>query len=93
MEKYGFIIFLVFILFVVNGCGIMSTSPKITEEEVNAIVIEKYTGEIGKVEIVTITHKKGKYIVEWENTGNCESGVDHIDDQSGEYIKGENTIC
>lgn len=91
MKKINFIILFVLSLYILAGC--QNANPKITEEEAEAIVNEKHTGAIGKVEIVSISHKRGKYIVEWENTDNCENGVDHIDDQSGGYIKGEATIC
>lgn len=91
MKKINVIIFFALSLYIVSGC--QNTNPKITEEEAEVIIIEKHTGDIGEVEIVSISHKRGKYIVDWKNTDNCENGVDHIDDQSGEYIKGETTIC
>lgn len=91
MYKIGFAFLLASMLFIVNGCE--SASPKITEKEAEAIIIENHTGEKGEVEVVSITHKRGKYIVVWENNANCESGIDHISDQNGEQIKGEHTIC
>ncbi|QGS68771.1 hypothetical protein CV093_10710 [Oceanobacillus sp. 143] len=90
MEKMVLILF-AFMLFIANGCE--NSSLKITEEEVEARVIEDHTGEIGEVKIISVSHKRGKYIVEWENRENCENRVDQIDDQNGDFIKGETTIC
>ncbi|MBP3951637.1 hypothetical protein [Bacillus suaedae] len=91
MKKINLIILFILSLYILTGC--QNANPNITVEEAETIVVEKHTVDIGEVEIVSISHKRGKYIVEWENTDNCENGVDHIDDQSGGYIKGETTIC
>ncbi|WP_156290117.1 PepSY domain-containing protein [Oceanobacillus salinisoli] len=85
MGKIGFPVLFVFILFISNGCK--SVSPKITEAEAESIVIEQHSGDIGEVKIISVNHKWGKYIVEWENYDNCESGMEHIDDQNGKIIK------
>ncbi|MCF6138299.1 hypothetical protein [Pseudalkalibacillus berkeleyi] len=87
MKKIGFSILFVFILFISNGCE--NSDSKISIEEVESIVIERHPG--GK--IIEVNHKRGKYVVEWENIENCESGIDHIDDQSGKFIKSIHSIC
>ncbi|RLQ92232.1 hypothetical protein [Planomicrobium sp. Y74] len=90
-EKNGFIFLLFFSFYIVAGC--QSASPNVTKEEAAEIVIEMNSGEIGEVEILSTSHNKGEYIVEWQNTDNCQHGVDHINDQNGEPIKSETTIC
>jgi uncharacterized membrane protein YkoI len=91
MKKNWFIISVVFSLCITTGC--QNSSPKITAEEAEEIVIKNHTRDIGEVEIISLIHKRGKYILEWENSDNCEDGTDQIDDQSGEFIKGETSIC
>ncbi|MUK87887.1 hypothetical protein GMD78_05675 [Ornithinibacillus sp. L9] len=81
----------VLLLLVLGGCG--QSEPIISQEEAKSIVIESRSGEIGEITIISVNHKRGKYIIEWENEDNCESGTEHIDDQNGEVIKGEVTIC
>ena len=64
MKKLSLIILFVYSLYILSGC--QSASATITEEEAEAIVIEKNTGDIGEVEIISINHKRGKYIIEWK---------------------------
>ncbi len=74
---------------ILNGCSIES---KITEEQAKAIVIDYHTKQIGNVEIISVTTKFNKYIIEWENKENCEEGTDSVD-SSGEIKSIESSIC
>jgi uncharacterized membrane protein YkoI len=78
------------ILIFVGGC--LHPKPKITEEQAKTIVIKQHSGNIGKVEIISINHENGEYKIKWTNKENCESGTDKID-ESGEIKKSEATIC
>ncbi|SEQ38969.1 hypothetical protein SAMN05216232_2256 [Virgibacillus subterraneus] len=89
--KKIFYLSLVLLMIMLMSCG--NPEPKISQDSAESIVIEKHSGETGKVIIKSINHKNGKYIIEWENEENCESGVDHVDDQNGEILKGEVTMC
>ncbi|MGN1400986.1 MAG: hypothetical protein ACI4XL_05735 [Bacillus sp. (in: firmicutes)] len=80
------------LIFVVSGCNYFS-EPKITEEEVMSIVLKEHTKHIGKVEVLSVSHKGNEYIVKWENKENCEYGTDYVDDRNGEITKGEIMIC
>lgn len=88
--KKIFIIIVLSLSVLLNGC---SKEPKITEEQAKSIVIEYHTKYIGEVKIVSVTHKNNEYIVEWENKENCENGIDQVDDQNGEIIRGKASIC
>lgn len=80
------------LIFGMSGCNNFS-EPKISEEEANSIVLKEHTKNIGKVEVISISHKGNEYIVKWENKENCENGTDFVDDQDGTITKGETTIC
>lgn len=80
---------LAFILLISTSCG----SPKITEEEAITIVVERHSVGSEEVNIKSASHGFGKYKVEWEIETACEFGMDYIDDQSGEMVKGEETNC
>ena len=75
-----------------SGCNNFS-DPKITKEDVKTIVLKEHNNHIGKVEIISVSHKGKEYIVKWENKENCENGTDYVNDQNGEITKGEATIC
>ncbi|PAV29713.1 hypothetical protein CIL05_10095 [Virgibacillus profundi] len=90
MKRTGSVLF-VLLLLILAACG--NSDPEISQEQAESIVIERHSGDIGEIEIISVNHKWGKYIVEWGNEENCESGTEHIDDQSGEVIKGEVSIC
>ncbi|MGN7175894.1 hypothetical protein BK139_07675 [Paenibacillus sp. FSL R5-0490] len=87
--KKIFIIFITMTSIIVNGCSIES---KITEEQAKAIVIDYHTKQIGNVEIISVTAKFNKYIIEWENKENCEQGTDRVD-SNGEIKNIESSIC
>jgi len=91
MKKIVLAFSISFIL-VMSGCNNFS-KPKISEEEAKSIVLKDHTKHIGKVEIISVSHKGNDYIVKWENKENCENGTDYVYDQNGEITKGESTIC
>lgn len=76
---------------VLSGC--FNTEAKINEAQAVEIVLDEHEGPIGKVQLVSVEHTKGRYVVEWENEANCAFGKDFVDDQSGEIEMGEMTIC
>lgn len=84
--------FSLLLILVMSGCNTFS-EPTISEEEAKSIVLKEHTKYIGKVEIISVSHKRKEYIVKWENKENCENGTDYINDQNGEITKGESTIC
>lgn len=56
-------------LLLVGGC--QGINSDLTEEQAKAIVM-KHHGNT--VEIISVTKEWNKYIVSWENEGNCEWG-------------------
>ncbi|WP_409292580.1 hypothetical protein [Peribacillus sp. SCS-37] len=56
------------------------------------MVIEEHTGDIGKVEIVSVKTKFNEYIIKWKNTENCEEGTDYVK-PDGEVKNGAASIC
>lgn len=72
-----------------SGCNIES---KITEEQAKSIVIDFHTKQIGVVEIISVTTKFNKYIIEWENKENCKQGTDSVN-SSGKIKNIESSIC
>lgn len=86
------IAFSLLLILVMSGCNNLS-EPKISEEEAKSIVIKDHTKHIGKVEIISISHKGKEYIVKWKNKENCENGTDYVNDQNGEITNGVATIC
>ena len=90
MKRDSIGILLTFLL-IFSGCS--KTEPLITESEAETIVEQRHTNSFGTAEIISISYERGRYVVEWENEGNCEWGVDYVDGQSGEVEMGERTIC
>jgi hypothetical protein len=83
-------VFLLSSMILSTGCN----SSNITKEQ--AITTVKSTVEnddFGKIKIISVTHKKGNYIVKWERKSNCESGTDYISDRSGKLTHGMYRIC
>lgn len=76
---------------VLSGC--FYGEAKITKTQAVEIVLDDHEGPTGKVQLVSVEHTKGRYVVEWENKANCAYGKDFVDDQSGEIEMGEMTIC
>lgn len=89
MRKPTFMVMILFILLISASCE----SPKISEDEAVSIVLESHSRGSEEVKIKAVSHRFGEYKVEWEIDANCEFGIDYIDDQSGEIIKGEETNC
>lgn len=85
-------IILVCSLLFMPGCNNFS-EPEISEDEAQSIVLKQHTKHIGKVVIISVSHKGNEYLVQWENKENCESGTDYVNDQTGEITKGEVSIC
>ena len=90
MKKVSIGILLVFLL-LFSSCS--NADPEITESEAEAIVEQHHANFFGTVEIISSSYERGRYVVKWENQGNCEWGVDYVDGQSGEIEMGEATIC
>lgn len=55
--------------------------------------MKEHENSIGGVEIISVQHNWREYIVEWENTENCEAGTDYIHDATGKVKKSEVSIC
>lgn len=72
------------------GCN--SLEDKISEGQAKVMVIDHHENDIGKVEIVDVTIKFNKYIIEWENKQNCENGIDSVN-KKGEITMIEASIC
>ncbi|QGQ45331.1 hypothetical protein [Metabacillus sediminilitoris] len=83
------IILLTMVSILLNGCNIES---KITEEQAKSIVKDYHNKLIGEVEIISVTTKFNKYIIEWENKENCEQGTDSVN-SSGKIKNIESSIC
>jgi uncharacterized protein YcfL len=90
MKKISYSFLLFFILFLLTGCN---SSPKITEEEAMAVVMERHSKNAGEVEIVSVSHQNGEYLVKWEIDADCQFGTDYVDDQSGKVMGGNETNC
>ncbi|WP_461611819.1 hypothetical protein [Cytobacillus kochii] len=91
MKKTSRLLLFLLLLFL-SSCS-TAPEPKISEQQAKSIVIEKNTRTIGNVTIVSIEQKGNNYIIKWENPENCESGVEHMNHQSGKIITSEVTIC
>jgi uncharacterized protein YcfL len=87
MKKITIVLLLSLIL---SGCN--NIESKISEEQAKQIVLEHHTKEIGEVEIISVTTKFNKYIIEWENKENCEKGTDSVN-KNGELKMIEASIC
>lgn len=87
MKRLILLIILCMFLF---GC---MQQPQITESEVIAIIEELHTNSFGDAEVLSIKYKWGRYEVEWENEGNCEWGIDHVDGDDGNVKMKQASIC
>ncbi|RNF38882.1 hypothetical protein [Planococcus salinus] len=90
MKKISLSILIAFLL-IFSGCS--NAEPVITEPEAEAMVEQRHANSFGMVEIISTSYENGHYVVEWENEGNCEWGIDYVDGQSGDIEMGEATIC
>lgn len=81
------VLFLSSLLF---GC---MQEPQISESEAIAIIEELHTNSFGEAEVISIDYRFGRYEVEWENEGNCEWGIDHVDGDDGSVEMKQASIC
>ena len=61
--------------------------------EARSIVIEEHTNENGSPQVLSVTHENGTYLIEREKEGNCQTGTDRVDDESGEVEVVTMSIC
>ncbi|WP_434401597.1 hypothetical protein M1Q06_03485 [Planococcus sp. 11815] len=81
------VLFLSSLLF---GC---MQEPQISESEAIAIIEDFHTNSFGDAEVFSIEYNWGRYEVEWENEGNCEWGIDHVDGDNGSVEMKQASIC
>lgn len=79
------------LIVIVSGCN--HPELNVSEDQAKSSVIDLRTGNIGKVEILSIELKSNNYLVEWENKENCEHGVDSVDAENGEIEMITAAIC
>lgn len=84
------ILFGLFLLIFLPGC---TQEPEITEQEAIDIVEELHTNSFGNAEVISIEYKWNHYEVEWENTEDCQWGIDTVDGEDGRVEMRESAIC
>jgi protein involved in sex pheromone biosynthesis len=84
------VIFVLLLIFVLSSCN--SLESRITEEQAKSIVVKHHTKHIGEVEVISVTTKFNKYIIQWKNKENCEIGTDSVN-KKGEIKMIEFSIC
>ncbi|MBU9674005.1 hypothetical protein KQ939_13785 [Planococcus sp. CP5-4] len=67
--------------------------PQITESEAIAIIEQLHTNSFGTAEVISIDYRFGRYAVEWENEGNCEWDINHVDGDDGSVEMKQASIC
>jgi hypothetical protein len=67
----------------------------ITKEQAISTVKSQYekNNDFGKIKIISVVHKYGKYVVKWERKSNCEAGTDYVNDSTGKITYGLHQIC
>jgi hypothetical protein len=74
---------------------ISSCNHAITEEQ--AISIVRLRHEQNKqhenISIISVTHSKYEYTVNWERKSNCESGTEQVSKRSGKITGSIYSIC
>jgi len=83
-------LFLLILCMFLFGC---MPEPQITESEAIAIIEQLHTNSFGTAEVISIDYRFGRYAVEWENEGNCEWGIDHVDGDDGSVEMKQASIC
>ncbi|PGM49022.1 hypothetical protein [Bacillus sp. AFS053548] len=76
-------------------CSLLSAcnGTEIIKEEAIEVVKVRYENDnFGKIKIVSVTQKNGKYVVKWERKSNYESGTDYVNSISGKITKSEHSI-
>lgn len=86
----GLSVLVMFLSIFLFGC---MQEPQISESEAIAIIEELHTNSFGDAEVLSIKYKWGRYKVEWENEGNCEWGIDHVDGDDGGVKMKQASIC
>jgi len=73
------------LIIILTGCNNANSNDlKLTEEKAKQIVIAERSRECCNLEIVSITSKPNKYVVEWEIASIEEKGKDSIHKKTGE---------
>lgn len=71
-----------------------NSSPAFSEEQAKTLVKSEFEDDgFGKIDIISVTHESGEYIVKWERKSNCESGTIYVSDKSGDITHQEHMIC
>jgi hypothetical protein len=81
----------ILLIFIASGCS--SAELKISEEQAKSSVIDHQSGNIGKVEILSLELKSNNYLIEWKNEENCENGIDSVDGENGAIKMIKASIC
>ncbi len=88
-KKFLITIFLISSVLVASGC-----SPNLTKARAIKIVKSDVENDgMGKIKIISVTHKFGKYVVKWERQSNCENGTEYVSDRNGKLSHGIQSIC
>lgn len=89
--KNSMVSLLMMCFLLLSGCS--AADPMITEADARALVEQRHANSFGIVDIISIHYDGGQYVVEWQNKGNCEWGIDYLDGQNGDILMGGTTIC
>lgn len=79
------IIFSLLVIMMLTGCNsVYSIDQKITEEKAKQTIIDERSRECcGDAEILSVTSKSNKYIIQWEIASIEEEGTDSINKETG----------
>jgi major membrane immunogen (membrane-anchored lipoprotein) len=89
-KKSLIVVFFLSSMVLSTGCN----SSKITEEQAITTVKSTIDDDVhGKIKIISVTHKNGKYVVKWERKSNCDSGTVYVNDISGKLTTGTYRVC
>ncbi|MGM0898243.1 MAG: hypothetical protein ACQEV0_10090 [Bacillota bacterium] len=88
MKRFSLLLFI--LAFFLASC---MQEPQITEQQAIDIVEQLHTNSFGTAEVISIDYGWGRYEVEWENRGNCEWGIDHVDGEDGRVEMKQASIC
>ncbi len=89
LKNFLITIFLISSVLVASGC-----SPNLTKARAIKIVKSDVENDgMGKIKIISVTHKFGKYVVKWERQSNCENGTEYVSVRSGKMSHGIQSIC
>lgn len=68
-------------------------SKVIRKKVIKIVKLDVENDGMGKINIISVTHKIGKYVVKWERKSNCDNGVEYVNDRSGKLTHGLQSIC